>query len=136
MLNLQNSGCHMVAENEDKNIIHIDGASSVGGENKGFRPMQLLAAGAGSCSSIDVISILKKQRQNLTGLRVEVNAEREKNKTPSLFTTVHLHYILTGNLDEDKVKKAISLSLDKYCSVAKILEKTAKITHSYEIKNS
>lgn len=136
MLNLQNSGCHMVAENEDKNIIHIDGASSVGGENKGFRPMQLLAAGAGSCSSIDVISILKKQRQNLTGLRVEVNAEREKNKIPSLFTTVHLHYILTGILDEDKVKKAISLSLDKYCSVAKILEKTAKITHSYEIKNS
>ena len=128
-----NDAVHMQAMNEDGNIIDIDGAPSVGGENKGFRPMQLLAAGAGSCSSIDIISILKKQRQELKGLEIQVKAEREADKVPSLFSDIHLHYIFTGNLEKDKVEKAIELSLDKYCSVVKILEKTASISHSYEI---
>jgi putative redox protein len=130
-----NECCHLEARNEDGNIIHIDGSNSVGGENKGFRPMQLLAAGAGSCSSIDIISILKKQRQVLKDIEVIVNAERETDVTPSLFVSIHLHYILTGNLEKEKVEYAINLSLQKYCSVVKILEKTAKITSSYEIKN-
>lgn len=123
----------MEARNEEGNVIHIDGAPDVGGENRGFRPMQLLVAGVGSCSSIDVISILKKQRQDLQGLKVEVDAKRQENTVPSLFETINIHYILNGNLDEGKVEKAINLSLDKYCSVAKTLEKTAKITYSFEI---
>lgn len=129
-----NDACHMVASNEDGNEIHIDGASKVGGEGKGFRPMQLLAAGAGSCSSIDIISILKKQRQPLIDFQVKIDAKREEGKLPSLFETIHLHYILKGNLDENKVEKAIELSLQKYCSVVKILELTASITYTYEIK--
>jgi putative redox protein len=130
-----NDACHMEAKNEYGNIIHIDGSTSVGGENKGFRPMQLLAAGAGGCSSIDIISILKKQRQNLKDIEVIVDAEREEGAIPSLFLTIHLHYILNGNLDKEKVEYAINLSLQKYCSVVKTLEKTAKITSSYEIRN-
>lgn len=128
-----NDAYHMQARNEDGNLIDIDGAPKIGGENKGFRPMQLLAAGAGSCSSIDIISILKKQRQVVHNFEVIIDAERVEGEIPSLFETIHLHYIITGELDRDKVAKAIDLSLGKYCSVVKILEKTAKITHSYEI---
>ena len=135
VLNRVNDACHMEAKNEEGNIIHIDGAPDVGGENKGFRPMQLLAAGVGGCSSIDIISILKKQRQELAGLKIEVNATRQENAVPSLFETIHIHYILSGELDSAKVEKAINLSLDKYCSVAKTLEKTAKITYSFEINS-
>lgn len=128
-----NKACHMVAKNEDGNEINIDGAPKVGGEGKGFRPMQLIAAGAGSCSSIDIISILQKQRQPIDDLQVRIDARREEGKVPSLFETIHLHYILTGDLDKNKVEKALELSLQKYCSVVKILEKTAQITYTYEI---
>ena len=135
-LKRMNDACHMVASNEDGNEIHIDGALTVGGEGKGFRPMQLLAAGAGCCSSIDIISILKKQRQPLIDLHVSINAQREQDRIPSLFQTIHLHYTLTGDLDRSKVEKALELSLQKYCSVVKILEKTAKISYTYEIKTN
>jgi len=132
-LTRRNKACHFVAENENGNTIDIDCAPDLGGENKGFRPMQLLAAGAGGCSVIDIITILKKQRQLLDDIKVEVRAEREKGKSPSLFTDMHLHYILKGNLDKKKVEKAIDLTLKNYCSVTKTLEKTAKITYTYEI---
>jgi len=131
-----NDAFHLKASNEDGNTIEIDGAPGIGGENKGFRPMQLLAAGAGSCSSIDIISILKKQRQRITSFKVLVEAEREEGAVPSLFTDIHLHYILSGDLNKEKVERAINLSLNKYCSVVKILEKTAKITHSFEINHA
>ncbi len=126
---------HLQAINEDGRTIETDGAPAIGGSNKGFRPMQLLLAAAGSCSSIDLISILKKQKQDLRDISIEVTAEREKDKTPAIFTEVHLHYILTGNLDEDKVKRAVDLSVQKYCSVVKILEATAQVTYTYEIVN-
>jgi putative redox protein len=128
-----NHACHMVAENEDGNTIHIDGAHDAGGQNLGFRPMQLVAAAAAGCSSIDIITILSKQRQEIRDLQVEVNAERVAGKFPSLFSTIHLHYVLSGNLNRTKVNRAIELSLEKYCSVVKILEKTAEISHSFEI---
>jgi putative redox protein len=133
ILNRANKACHMVAKNEEGNTVNLDGSFESGGQNLGFRPMELLAAAAAGCSSIDIISILPKQRQELEDLRVEVVAEREKDQVPALFSTVHLHYILSGKLDNKKVKKAIALSLEKYCSVVKILEKTAQISHSYEI---
>lgn len=124
---------HMEAVNEEGCKIETDGAPKIGGGNKGMRPMQLLLVAAGSCSSIDIISILKKQKQELKDLDVEVTAEREQDKVPSLFTEIHVHYKLSGDLSEDKVKRAVSLSMDKYCSVVKIMEKTAKVTSSYEI---
>ncbi|MFN7118204.1 MAG: OsmC family protein [Saprospiraceae bacterium] len=124
---------HLRATNEDGNSVETDGAVSIGGSNKGMRPMQMLLSSLGSCSSIDVIQFLKKQRQPLEDIRVTITGEREPDKVPSLFTDVHVHYELFGNLDEDKVAKAVSLSMDKYCSVARILEKTAKITWDFVI---
>ncbi len=129
-----NQACHMEAVNDEGNTIQIDGAPQVGGENKGFRPMQLLAAGAGSCSAIDIISILEKQRQPLRDIQVEIDAQREEGKIPSLFSKIHLHYILSGTLVPAKVEKAIALSVNQYCSVLKTLEKTATISYSYEIQ--
>jgi putative redox protein len=124
---------HMEAKNEDGCTIETDGAPAIGGKNQGMRPMQLLLAAAGSCSSIDIISILKKQKQNLEDIQIEVTAEREKDKVPSLFTDIHIHFMLKGDLAEEKVKRAVNLSIDKYCSVLRILEKTAKVSSSYEI---
>jgi putative redox protein len=134
-LERQNKAVHMKAFNEDGASIDIDGAPAIGGENKGMRPMQLLLAGIGACSSMDIVSILRKQKQELNDIRVFIDGEREKDKIPSLFESIHVHFILTGNLDEKKVKRAIDLSTKTYCSVSRILEKTAHITYSHEIKD-
>jgi len=125
---------HLRATNEDGRSVDIDAAPAIGGGNKGMRPMQLMLASAGSCSSIDIISILKKQKQNLRDIIVEVNGEREKDKTPSLFTDINLHFILYGDLDHDKAKRAVDLSVTKYCSALKTLEKTANIAYTFEIQ--
>jgi putative redox protein len=130
-----NDAFWMEAKNEAGNTISIDSSLETGGSNLGFRPMQLLLAGIGSCSAIDIIDILKKQRQDLTDIKVQVDGEREKDKVPALWETIHVHYILKGNLEDEKVKKAVDLSMTKYCSVAKTLEKSANITYSYEIQS-
>ncbi|MBI1288729.1 MAG: OsmC family peroxiredoxin [Flavobacteriales bacterium] len=130
-----NDNYHMQAQNEDGNTIQMDGSPAIGGENLGARPMQVLLMSLAGCTSIDVISILKKMKQEVADYHVEVDAEREADVVPSLFTNIHIKYILKGNnLEESKVRRAIELSADKYCSVSKILEPTAKITWSYEIK--
>lgn len=126
---------HLEAKNEQGSAIHIDASPDIGGTNQGMRPMQLLLSGLGSCSAIDLINILKKQKQVLTDIKITVTGEREANAIPSLFTSVHTHFQLSGNLDERKVGKAVVLAVDKYCSVAKTLGKTATITHSFEIIN-
>ena len=135
-LERQNKAVHLQAVNQDGARIDIDGAPDIGGKNKGLRPMQLLLAGLGSCSTMDIVSILKKQKQDLHDIRVLIDGEREKEKTPSLFEEIHVHFILTGNLDEKKVKRAVDLSMNTYCSVSKIIEKTARITYSYEINKT
>jgi putative redox protein len=132
-LNRLNDAYHMAASNEQGNTVHIDASPDIGGTNQGMRPMQLLLAALGGCSSIDVVSILKKQRQPLRDIKVTVTGEREPDATPSLYTEVHAHFRLFGDLDRDKAEKAVSLSVEKYCSVAKTLEKTAKVTYSVEI---
>ena len=133
-LNRLNDAFHFSAENENGNSVHLDASPDIGGENKGMRPMQMLLAAMGGCSAIDVINILRKQRQDLKDLKITVKGEREKDATPSLYQTVHAHYKFFGQLDPDKVEKAINLSIDKYCSVSKTLEKGGTtITHSFEI---
>ena len=126
---------HMEAQNEEGGLVRMDGSTSIGGLEGGFSPMQLLLAGIGGCSAIDIIGILKKQRQNLENLQVEVDGDRQPKDEYSEFKTIHLKFIFTGDLEESKVERVINLSLDKYCSVSKTLEKTSKITHSYQIIN-
>ncbi len=119
------------AQNETGNKVFMD--SSKDGKAKGMSPMQLLLAGIGGCSSIDIVSILEKQRQPLEDIQVSAEAQRAQGQ-PAVFTKIHLHYVLKGDLEEDKVKRAIDLSLDTYCSVSKMLDKTAKITYTFIIE--
>lgn len=132
-LNRLNDAFHFEASNENGNSVHIDASPDIGGTNQGMRPMQMLLAAMGGCSAIDIVNILKKQKQDLQDIKVTVTGEREQGAVPSLFTEVHAHYKLIGNLDKDKADKAVTLSVEKYCSVAKTLEKTAKVTYSFEI---
>ncbi|MFO7847801.1 MAG: OsmC family protein [Balneolaceae bacterium] len=129
-----NDAVHMEAKNEDGVTLQMDGTGEIGGIFGGFRPMQMLLAAAGGCSAIDVVGILKKQGQNPDDLKIEVSGERVNVKQYSEFKTIHMHFILKGaHLEEKKVARAIDLSLNKYCSVSKTLEKTAEITSSYEV---
>ncbi len=124
----------MEGKNEKGNIVRMDNSLKGGGNDEGATPMELLIMALGGCSSIDVISILKKQRQDLQDISVMLDAERETGKDANLFTKIHIHFTLKGNLEQQKIERAIELSLTKYCSVAKTLEKTAVITSSYEIQ--
>lgn len=124
---------HMEAFNEEGGSIRMDGSRTIGGLEGGLSPMQLLLAAAGGCSTIDVINILKKQRQDVKSIRIEVDGDRQKIKTWSEYKTIHMHFVLTGNPEPAKVEKAIELSVGKYCSVSKALEQKSKITHSFEI---
>lgn len=124
---------HMEAENEEGGLIRMDGNTEIGGLEGGFSPMQLLLAGIGGCSAIDIIGILEKQKQDLKDLKVEVDGDKQKKDTYSEFKTIHLNFIFSGDLDPKKVERAIELSINKYCSVSKALEKGSKIAYSYEI---
>ena len=122
-----------VGESPSGHSVVMDGAPEVGGRNLGIRPMEMLILGLGGCTSFDVVSILRKSRQALVDCEVEIEAERA-TEVPKVFTRIHLHFIVKGNqLDEKKVAKAIELSAEKYCSASKMLEKTATITHDFEI---
>ena len=95
--------------------------------------MEMLLMGLGGCTTFDVVSILKKSRQEIVDCEVEIEAERA-SEVPKVFTKIHIHFIVSGRaLDEKKVGKAVTLSADKYCSASRILEKTAAITHDFEI---
>ena len=112
---------------------HIDAATDIGGHNAGARPMEMLLMGLAGCSAIDVILILKKQKQVIDDFRLKVDGLREKGATPAPFKKIHITYLLKGQLDADKVKRAIDLSMDKYCSATAQLRPSAEITYSFEI---
>lgn len=133
IINRINDAVNLEAINDTGNSVVMDGSPDIGGLNLGMRPMQLLLVALGGCTSMDMLSILKKMKQDVKGYTVEVDGERVPEGDVSLFRNIHLKYILKGELDNDKVERAISLSMDKYCSVSKTLEPTAKITFSYEI---
>lgn len=131
-----NDAVHMAATNDDGNHLEMDGIESLGGIQAGFRPMEMLLAAIGGCAAIDVVMILKKQRQNPDGLEVVVDGDRisVEGAQYSQFKTIHLHFELSGeSLDDNKVKRAIDLSIEKYCSVAKALEHDSQIITSYSL---
>jgi putative redox protein len=123
----------MEAVNEDGNTLLMDSAPDIGGKGTGMRPMQLLLAAVGGCSAIDVILILKKQKQIIKSFEVEVDGEREKIEDYNLFRDICLHFKIKGKVDVDKAERAVKLSIEKYCSVSKTLEPTAKITYKVSI---
>jgi putative redox protein len=111
------------AKDTNGHIITIDTSPETGGENFGVRPMQLLLMGLGGCSGIDILSILKKQRQNVTGFRMRIEGEREPGKDPSLWKNIELIFEFEGDVDRDKAEKACALSMEKYCSVSETLKR-------------
>lgn len=134
-LQRQNKAVHLKATNEQGHQVDLDGSEAIGGQNQGFRPMQMLLVALGSCASMDVISILQKQKQPIDDYSVIVDGERDQDQVPSLFREIHVKFQFTGDLDPAKVKRAIKLSMEKYCSVTKTLEETALITSSFIIND-
>ncbi|GGE20675.1 peroxiredoxin [Marinithermofilum abyssi] len=118
------------AETPSGHRVTIDAAPDVGGENKGPRPTELLLAAAGACSGIDIVGILRKMRLEVESYEMEISGERAEDH-PRRFTNVHIHYRLTGDLPEEKVRRAVDLSRDKYCSVSQSLN--GEVTTSFEI---
>lgn len=130
-------GFHFEAKGEASEVIvHTDASPNIGGQNKGVRPMELLLMGLGSCSAIDVVLILKKQRQEVLDFRISVEGDRveEEDTKRSPFRKVHIHYFFKGNLDPDKVQRAVQLSMEKYCSATAQFEALAEISHSITIE--
>jgi putative redox protein len=128
----KNDKVYLEATNEQGIIVKMDGSPDIGGEDLGARPMQLVLMALGGCTSMDMLSMLKKMREEVKGYKVTVDAERA-TEHPMVFTKIHIHYSLEGNLKKENVEKAINLSMDKYCSVTHMLNSTATITHSFEI---
>ncbi len=130
-------GASFEATSGSGHSVVIDGPPDHGGQNLGPRPMEMLLLGLGGCTSFDVMSILKKSRQDVTDCVTELTAERA-DAVPSVFTRIHIHFIVTGrNLKEAQVKRAVALSAEKYCSASIMLEKGGvEITHDYEIRDA
>jgi putative redox protein len=126
-------GMLMVGKSHSGHSITMDGPPEIGGENLGVRPMEMLLLGVAGCTMIDVVTTLKKMRQDLTNCETKLSAERA-DEHPKVFTNIHIEFIVKGHdLDPKKVEKAITLSAEKYCSASIMLGKTASITHDFEI---
>ncbi|MGH8605672.1 MAG: OsmC family protein [Gammaproteobacteria bacterium] len=122
-----------VAESGSGHTVVMDGPPEVGGRNIGIRPMEMVLLGMGGCTAYDVVSILRKARQDVRDCRVEIEAKRADNP-PRVFTSIHVRFLVRGKgLLPQQVERAIRLSAEKYCSASIMLGKTADITHEFEI---
>ena len=120
----------------DGHTLRMDIPVNQGGNGSGFRPMQTLLAALAGCSSVDIIMILKKQKQDFQGLEIEVDGEREEGKEPALWKNVEVKFKVTGNVDPQKAHRAVELSMQKYCSVAETLRKAGgDIRYSVFVNN-
>ncbi|MFT4822118.1 MAG: putative redox protein [Halioglobus sp.] len=127
-------GAMFVGESGSGHTVVMDGPEDLGGRNMGVRPMEALLLGVGGCAIYDVLSMLKKSRQQVVDCRVEVQAERA-DAVPAVFTSINLNFIVTGRaLKETQVKRAVELSAEKYCSASIMLGAAGvEMSHSYEI---
>ena len=126
--------CNFEAVNSGGQVAMIDGPPSLGGEDKGVRPMEMVLMGLAGCSSMDLLLILGKQRQNPEDIEVTVKGTRVDD-VPAVYSDIHMHFEVSGEVNEKKLQKAADLSVEKYCSVVKMLEPTVNITHSVSLKN-
>lgn len=122
-----------VGETGSGHAVVMDSPPDHGGRDLAARPMEMVLLGLGGCTAFDVVSILKKARQNITGCEANIDAERA-DAVPAVFTRIHVHYTVRGrDLSEAQVKRAVSLSAEKYCSVTVMLAKSVAITHDHEV---
>ena len=126
-------GMTFLAETDSNHVVAMDGAPEGGGRNLAPRPMELVLAGTGGCTAYDVVLILRKSGQAITGCEVKLSAERAASD-PKVFTRIHMHFIVRGRaLKRNLVEHAIRLSYEKYCSASIMLAKTAEISKDFEI---
>ncbi len=127
------NGMTFLAETGSNHLVAMDGAPDGGGRNLAPRPMEMVLLGTGGCTAYDVVVILKKSGQDITGCEVKMTSERAATD-PKVFTKIHMHFIVRGQaLKRNLVEQAIRLSHEKYCSASAMLGKTAAMTHDYEI---
>ncbi len=127
---------YLEASNEEGNTFTMDASPDIGGTGRGFRPMQTMLGALGGCSSIDVVTILERSKQRLDDIQVFIEGHRQPGVEPSLFETIHVHFALKGQIEDSKAEFAVKRSMEKYCSVAKTLESTAKITFSWDVEHA
>lgn len=125
-------GLQFVAKGDSGHAIVLDAYPEVGGSDTGPRPGELILMALGSCTGIDVVSILNKMRVSFASIEVEVKGEPAPEH-PKVYTEVWINFKVTGDVPEDKLKKAIELSRDRYCSVGALFKKAAKVHYDYEI---
>jgi putative redox protein len=123
---------HFRSQAADGTRLEIGASRTIGGDESGFRPMQLVLAAMGSCAGIDVVNILKKSRVEFTTLGIEVEGQRKEGAIPSPFTEVRINFLVRGGKEADlpKAEKAVSLGVEKYCSVAASLDPNIRVTHT------
>jgi putative redox protein len=126
-------GMTFLAETGSNHVVAMDGAPEGGGRNLAPRPMEMVLLGTGGCSAYDVVVILKKSGQDITGCDVKLTSERAESD-PKVFTRIHMHFVVRGRaLKRNLVEHAIRLSHEKYCSASVMLGKTAQITKDFEL---
>lgn len=121
------------AENSGGHTVELDAKPEIGGEGKGFRPMEMLLIGLGGCSGIDMVNVLNKQKEPLDDVKIKIKATRKTAEMPPVFDVIDIHFELYGALNVQKVERALALTFDKYCSVSNILGRSATINFSYTI---
>lgn len=127
------AGAQFEARNEAGQLALLDGPADVGGQGAGVRPMEMLLMSLAGCSAMDVLLILQKQRQDIVDLDINVEGTRAR-AVPAVFERIHLHFAASGPVDPQKLERAVSLSMEKYCSVAKMLDQIAAISFTSEVK--
>lgn len=127
-----NEAFEMTASNERGDVVKLDAAATIGGGDTAWRPMQLLLAGLASCSAIDILNILYKQKQEVSTFKIEVEGSRIPDP-PTTFDSISLHIQVSGNVATSKLEKAIALTQEKYCSVYHQIKDSASINYSYAI---
>lgn len=134
-LSRENGAAHYVARNAEAITVSIDGAPAVGGEGRGFRPMELLLTAIASCATMDVGPILAKQRQTVNDIQVSATGERQAG-TPSPFSTIHLTFALSGEIEVSKASRAVELAVTRYCSARASLDPAIEVTWAVTVNGA
>lgn len=129
----KNDKFNFEAENAAGQRVELDAKPEIGGEGRGFRPMEMLLAGLGGCSGIDMVNVLSKQKEPLQDIRIRISATRREAEMPPVFDRISIHFDLTGPLNVQKVERALALTFEKYCSVSNILGRSATLNYTYTI---
>lgn len=128
-----NKAVRFEAQNERGHTVLVEGGQNAGGEDLAPSPTELLIISQASCTAVDIVELLRKMRQPLDRLEIEAEGKRAEDQIPKIFTGIHLHYKVYGDVKESKLEKAIKLSIDQYCTVSKMIDHITKITYSFEV---